>query len=231
MTKNKLMKIDSVIIKKNIYYLIDNNGRVKKFKPWLGDIFSFLYDRIMEKSIFPKKFGGDINKHFEILRNEFKSICDKNILEIATGSGNAVYFLNRDNKYTGIDISVGLLQKAYKRLKKNGFKNVKLYNANACNIPFDDNVFDIGICNLSLNFFNDIEIFVKELKRVLKSEAFFYCSVPIPEKNTKKNKIRGILYSESELKTIFERHNFHFESKPYENGTLLYFSASLSKNK
>ncbi len=82
----------SFIKKRNINYLIDENGNLKKLKPWLGDVFSFLYDRIIEKSIFPKKFGGDINKHFELLRKEFKSICNKNILEIATGSGNSAFF-------------------------------------------------------------------------------------------------------------------------------------------
>ncbi|MCD4772207.1 MAG: hypothetical protein K8R41_02345 [Bacteroidales bacterium] len=68
MKKNKLKKTVSVIKRKNIYYLTNDKNRIKEFKPWLGDIFSFLYDRIMEKSIFPKKFGGDINKHFELLR-------------------------------------------------------------------------------------------------------------------------------------------------------------------
>ena len=46
-----------VIRKKGLYYIVKNGDRLLKFKPWLGDIFSFLYDFIMKNSIFPKKFG------------------------------------------------------------------------------------------------------------------------------------------------------------------------------
>ena len=48
---------------KGLYYIVEDGGRPLKFKPWLGDAFSFLYDFIMKSSIFPKKFGGDIPSH------------------------------------------------------------------------------------------------------------------------------------------------------------------------
>jgi len=53
--------------KKELHYLVEDDGKLKQFKPWLGDSFSFLYDYIMKNSIFPKKFGGDIDKHYGIL--------------------------------------------------------------------------------------------------------------------------------------------------------------------
>ena len=219
----------SVIKKKNIWYLTDESGNLKKYKPWLGDTFSFLYDRIMEKSIFPKKFNGDINNHFEILKNEFKDIRNRNIIEIATGSGNVAYYLNNHNKYTGIDISPGLLKKAYTKFQKYGFKDIELYIASADDLPFTDNVFDFAICNLSLNFFINIELFIQELKRVLKSGSTFFCCVPIPERKPSKSKIRGSLYSEKELNEIFKKYGFDFECKPYENGAVLYFTTILKK--
>jgi hypothetical protein len=116
MNKKESKKNFSIIKKQGINYLIDKNGKIKKFKPWLGDIFSFLYDRIMEKSIFPKLFNGDIHKNFKILEKEFKHIHNLNIIEIATGSGTLSEFLPNDNKYVGIDISKGLLKKANLRL-------------------------------------------------------------------------------------------------------------------
>lgn len=223
-----LKKDVSVLLKKNIYYLTDETGNPKRYKPWLGDIFAFLYDKIMEKSIFPKKFKGSINKHFEILKNEFKDIHGYNVLEIAAGSGNAVNFLNNDNKYTGIDISPGLLKIAYSKFKKYGFKDIELYNANANQLPFRDNTFNFAFCNLSLNFFDDIEAFLQELKRVLKSGSAFFCSVPVPERKAADSKIRGTLYSQEELSSLFKKYNFNFESKAYKNGAVLYFSAILT---
>jgi hypothetical protein len=92
-----------VVKKKDLSYIVERENSVKRFKPWLGDSFSFLYDFIMKNSIFPKKFGGDISKHYEILNQEMKEIHGKRVLELATGSGSAVNFLQNDNQYTGTD--------------------------------------------------------------------------------------------------------------------------------
>jgi SAM-dependent methyltransferase len=213
---------------RGIHYLAGENNKIKKFKPWLGDLFSFMYDRIMEKSVFPKKFSGSISKHYEILIKEFKDFHNKNILELATGSGNAVMFLNNDNIYTGVDISKGLLQIAKKKLTRNGFSDFELYAADACDLPFHDNIFDIAICNLSLNFFHDIDQFTGELARVLKPGSIFFCSVPVPEKKNPGAKIHGTLYSLEELRAKFSQKNLTLEELSYDNGALLYFKARLT---
>jgi hypothetical protein len=59
--KEMLQKGTRTIEKKGLQYIVENGNDVKRFKPWLGDAFSFLYDFIMENSIFPKKFGGDMS--------------------------------------------------------------------------------------------------------------------------------------------------------------------------
>jgi ubiquinone/menaquinone biosynthesis C-methylase UbiE len=229
MNKKDSKKEFSTIKKQGINYLIDKNGKIKKFKPWLGDIFSFLYDRIMQKSIFPKLFNGNIDKHFEILKKEFKNIHNLNIIEIATGSGTSSDFLPNDNKYVGVDISKGLLKKANLRFKKNGFENFELWNTIAEKLPFNENTFDFAVCNLSLNFFDDIDLFLQELRKILKTNSTFFCNVPIPERKPEKSKIRGTLYSEKEWNEIFKKYGFNFESKPYENGAVLYFTAILKE--
>ncbi len=219
----------STIKKHGINYLIDENGKVKKFKPWLGDIFSFLYDRVMEKNVFPKLLNGDIKKHFEILKKEFENIHNLNIVEIATGSGTLSKYLPNNNKYVGIDISKGLLKRAVSRFKINGFKNFELYNTSAEILPFNDNTFDFAICNLSLNFFDDIDLFLQNLRRILKINSTCFCSVPIIERKPGKSKISGTLYSEEGLNKIFNKYGFDFEGKSYENGAVLYFTAIIKQ--
>jgi ubiquinone/menaquinone biosynthesis C-methylase UbiE len=214
-----------VIKKKGLYYIIEDGGRLLKFKPWLGDSFSFLYDFIMKSSIFPKKFGGDINKHYEILSNELKGIHEKRVLELATGSGSAVNFLPNDNQYTGTDISPGLLRKALKRFRNARFENSAFYVTSANDLPFDDNVFNILLCILSLNFFNDIKKVFQEIRRVTAPDAIFICSVPVPERNKVQSTIRGTLYSEEELGKICKNYGLSYETLPAENGALLYFRA------
>ncbi len=179
----------------------------------------------MEKSIFPKKFSGSIKEHHKILQKELIHFQNKNIIEIATGSGDAVKYLNNNNIYTGIDISPGLLNIAAKKFAKSGFKEAEFYIADACNIPFNDDCFDFGICNLSLNFFENIELFISELKRVLKPGAVFYCSVPIKDRLMTTTKIRGNIYHEKQLEKKFQDHNLNYSSLNYRNGTLLYFKA------
>jgi ubiquinone/menaquinone biosynthesis C-methylase UbiE len=214
-----------VIKKKNLCYIAENENSVKQFKPWLGGAFSFLYDFIMEKSIFPKKFGGDMNKHYEILSQELKDVHGKRVLELATGSGSAVNFLPNDNQYTGTDISPGLLRIAVKSFKSAGFKEAEFYVASADDLPFVDNLFDIAFCILSLHFFDDAKKTFQEIKRVTTQDAVFICSVPVPERNKLQSTIRGTLYSEEELGRMCQEHGFSYESIPFENGALLYFRA------
>lgn len=194
----KIQESIKITQKKKIYYILDDRGEIKKFRPWLGDMFSFLYDRIMEKSIFPRKFKGSIAKHYDLLKEEYRNIHAKNLLEIATGSGSAAYILNNDNSYTGIDISSGLLLQAVKKFKEKNFHDAEFFIADAINLPFSNEFFDVTVCDLSLNFLGNIESFIKELKRVMKKDSIFYSSVPVPERKDPKVKIHGALYSENQ---------------------------------
>jgi len=228
MDEIKIKNFVKITKKNGINHLLDDNNKLIKNKPWLGDLFSFLYDRIMEKSVFPKKFNASIEEHYKILGKIFENISDKIIIEFATGSGDAVKFLNTNNIYTGIDISSGLLRLAKKKFDQYGFTRFELYNADACETPFQDDTFNIAICNLSMNFLQNIDNFISELHRVLKPNGIFYCSVPISERKKSKATIHGSLYKLDDLKKMFENKNFSFEPFSYENGALLYFKAKLN---
>jgi ubiquinone/menaquinone biosynthesis C-methylase UbiE len=214
-----------VINKKGLYYIIEDGGRLLKFKPWLGDAFSFLYDFIMKRSVFPKKFSADMNRHYEILSKELKNVHEKCVLELATGSGSAVNFLPNDNQYTGTDISPGLLKKAIKSFRNAGFENAGFYVASADHLPFENDIFNIVLCILSLNFFNDTINVFQEIRRVTALDAIFICCVPVPERNKIQSKIRGTLYSEDKLVRICKEHGLNYETILSENGALLYFRA------
>ena len=220
-----LRKNTKFINRKGLNYVIGPDGKQQRFKPWLGDSLSFLYDFIMKRSIFPRKFGGDMAEHHDILRRELKGVYGMHVLELATGSGSAVNFLVKDNRYTGTDVSPGLLKKAVKRFASSGFTEAGFYIASADDLPFEDESFDVCICILSLNFFDDLARVLKEVNRVMTSGSVFVCVVPVPERNTLGSTIRGELHSEDELAQMFCQNVFGFESIPCENGVLLYFRA------
>ncbi len=220
-----MIKNDTKTIVKNHLHYVLENGHRKSFKPWLGDSVSFLYDFIMKHSIFPKKLGADIYRHYDILNQALKDVHGKRVLELASGSGSAVNFLPNDNLYTGTDISPGLLRKAVKRFKNAGFQKTAFYVTAAEDLPFDDNHFDVCLCMLSLNFFDNIEKVFQEVKRVLIMGSVFICSVPVPERNRFQSTIRGTLISEAALNRMCKTQGFRFESLSFENGALLYFKA------
>jgi len=213
------------ITKRGLHYIAENGGHVIRYKPWLGDWFSFLYDHIMSKSIFPKKFGGDIETHYEILKEALDGVQGKRVLELATGSGSAVHFLDKDNRYTGTDISPGLLKQAVKRFREAGFQKTEFYVVSADELPFANNSFDLCLCILSLNFFSDAKKVFQETRRVLLQKGVLVCSVPVPERNSVQSTIRGRLYSEAELEKSLGDCGFRFEPLSRENGALLYFKA------
>ncbi len=214
-----------IIKKGELYYLVESGNRLLRFKPWLADSLFFLYDFIMSNSIFPKKFGSDIQKHYSTLSQELAGIHGRRILELGMGSGSAVHFLNSDNQYTGTDISPGLIKQGAKRFIKSGFPEPEFYLVSADNLPFKTGTFDICLCILSLNFIGNVEKVFQEVGRVLLSNGVFVCSVPVPERNKLQSTIRGVLYSETELQKICQEHGFKFERISCENGALLYFRA------
>jgi SAM-dependent methyltransferase len=211
--------------KRGLWYIIGTDNRVTRFEPWLGDSFSFLYDLCMSRSVFPRKLGVDVRRHYEILSQQLDGIHGKQVLELATGTGSAVHFLGSDNQYTGTDISPGLLRKAVKRLEQAGFPQPEFYVVSADNLPFEDGIFDLCLCILALNFFPDIESVFHQVGRVLVPEGVLVCCVPVPERNRLLSTIRGTLCSEEELGNLCRDRGFRFESLPCQNGALLYFRA------
>jgi len=214
-----------VVKEGELRYLSDSGSRRVRFKPWLGDSFSFLYDFIMSKFVFPRKIDGDMQEHYRILSRTLADLREKHVLELGTGSGSVVHFLHKDNLYTGVDVSPGLLKKAAKKLNEAGFVHAEFFVASAENLPFENGVFDVCLSVLSLNFFGDIENVLQEVSRVLAPHGSFVCCVPVPEKNRCQSTIRGTLLTEAELERLCRQSGFDYELIPCENGALLYFKA------
>ena len=215
-----------VVTKKGLKYIVED-GRVKRSKPWLGDLFSFAYDFFMEKFIFPGKFGSDMDLHFRILSRELEAVSGKNVLELAAGSGSAVHFLSNDNRYTGTDISPGLLKKAVKNFRNAGFRNAEFYVTGCESLPFEDNSFDACLCVLAFNFLNNPRQLLAEVNRMLKDDGSFLCCVPVSDRMKEGSKIEGTLYSEEQLADMFSDTGFVFEELPDNNGSVFYFKARI----
>ncbi|MCI1931209.1 MAG: methyltransferase domain-containing protein [Clostridia bacterium] len=97
------------------------------------------------------------------------------ILDLGCGNGNVIAMISQktDADLYGIDLSEKMIKEAKKRLDK-----AKLCVGNAEKLPYDDNKFDVVICNASFHHYPKPEIVLQEVKRVLKKDGTFILGDP-----------------------------------------------------
>jgi len=91
-------------------------------------------------------------------------------------------------------------------LEKYKYKgNVKIHKIDITQIPFDDNYFDVIICNHVLEHITDDRLAIQELYRVLKQDGWAYLQVPIEEN-------REITFEDNTIISIKDRKNIFGQS-------------------
>ena len=150
-----------------IYTFIEENkleGDNQKFLKLYNKISPF-YN--FSQRIFCKiKFGGEYNFRNDFL--QYITINDNDmVLETSVGTADNFRFLNKNAKYFGADISIGMLRMALKHIKKWKI-NAEFNCCEAENLPYNDNIFDVVYSCGGFNFYNDKQKAVNEMIRVSK---------------------------------------------------------------
>jgi len=112
------------------------------------------------------------------------------ILDVCTGTGGQAFeFGRRSFEVRGIDLSEDMLKIAR---RKNRYANVRFEIADASNLPYKDNYFDISCISFGLHEMpNDVrEKVLKEMIRVTKPQGKFI----IVDYASPKGKIRDFLF-------------------------------------
>lgn len=106
------------------------------------------------------------------------------LLDIATGGGHtANSFASLVKKVTALDLTKEMLAAAENFIKGNGRLNVEFVQGDAEQLPFSDLSFDIVTCRIAPHHFPNVDLFIKEVYRVLKSEGQFLLNDNVvPEK-------------------------------------------------
>lgn len=140
------------------------------------------------------------------------------ILDVATGTGKQAFaFAKKGYEVVGIDLSEAMLKVAK---KKNKFKNARFEVADATNLPFEDDSFDISSVSFALHDMplSIREKVLKEMLRVTRPEG----SIIIADYDLPKKRIgRFLIYHFVAL----------FESEYYKNFIKSDFEALLNKNR
>jgi ubiquinone/menaquinone biosynthesis C-methylase UbiE len=96
-------------------------------------------------------------------------------LDIATGGGHtALKFAPHVASVVASDLTPRMLEKARRFIvEERGVDNVSFEQADAENLPFEDDRFDLATCRIAPHHFPDAPRFVRECARVLKTGAVF----------------------------------------------------------
>ncbi len=91
-------------------------------------------------------------------------------LDVACGTGVVARSMAKKINYVyGVDISMGMVQKAFDLSQKNTINNISFARCDSENLPFGDNFFDFVSCSGALHAFPNAEKALKEMQRVLKT--------------------------------------------------------------
>lgn len=116
------------------------------------------------------KEGKDLQKLLQMV-----SVIGKEVLlDIATGGGHtANAFAPLVKNITAVDLTPEMLNAAQNFIKGNGHQNVQFLQADAEDLPFSDESFDIVTCRIAPHHFPHVNQFINEVYRVLRTNGQF----------------------------------------------------------
>jgi len=137
-------------------------SEISKDYDLMNDIMSFGTHRLWKKRLI------------EIMNINFN---DK-IIDVGSGTGDLVKYILKEDKDVliySVDLNRKMLSKAKKQFNTQQKKKIKFINANAENLPFENNFFDKYVISFCLRNITFIEKALQESFRVLKPGGIFYC--------------------------------------------------------
>lgn len=100
----------------------------------------------------------------------------KSILDVATGTGDlALMFKNSGaEKIVGLDLSPGMLEIGRKKVISEGLTSlIDMVVGDSEQLPFEDNTFDAITVSFGIRNFEDLELGLSEIRRVLRPGGIF----------------------------------------------------------
>ena len=149
-----------------IYFIKEDEVfRFSKRTEFIRSIYAKFYTPLTKLMFLP--CGGDHNARQEVLENlEIKP--GSRILETGIGTGDNVHFLDcklDGCRFYGLDNQVRMIRACAKNADK-WHRPVKLYLANAEDLPFKDNSFDVVFQLGAFNLFQQKKQAIEEMIRV-----------------------------------------------------------------
>ena len=130
-------------------------------------------------------FGIDIKWRNKVLDMVAKT-NPKTILDIATGTGDLAILMTKTNadKIIGLDISDGMLEVGRQKINAQNLQSrIEMVLGDSEKMPYGDNTFDAITVAFGVRNFENLEIGLAEILRVLKPNGLFVIlETSVPEK-------------------------------------------------
>lgn len=139
-------------------------GRNKWYKNFY-DLTAFAYDLVVDLGDYLKINTEGLVRENYISKLEISP--GDMVLETAIGTGSNLKFLPKHGKYYGVDISLQMLKRAQKKIKRSTI-DALLIQSDGAILPFEENIFDVVFHMGGLQFYSDPIIGISEMARVAK---------------------------------------------------------------
>ena len=160
-----------IILNKKVTPYKDSQLNKKKQVEQMFDTISENYDQLNRVI----SLGTDQSWRRKLI-DIVKSTQPKNILDIATGTGDLAIALANSSaeKIVGLDISAGMLSVGQKKIdaKELGDK-IEMVQADSEDLPYNDNFFDAVTVAFGVRNFENLDQGLSEINRVLKPGGIF----------------------------------------------------------
>jgi ubiquinone/menaquinone biosynthesis C-methylase UbiE len=154
-TKTDRSFVEEILILIKLNLIMEQNTIV------FDDTIAKNYDDLLGPFIF-EPYAVDL-----VNRIDLRQV--KNVLEIASGTGRVTKHLSEKlplgAKLTATDLNLGMIALAAQRITN---ENIDWHTADMQALPFEDNVFDLVVCQFGIMFPPDRVKALKEIRRVLK---------------------------------------------------------------
>lgn len=117
-------------------------------------------------AVYDQTFGIVFHQSRESAVRKLQVSSRERVLEVGVGTGMSLLLYPRDCEVVGIDLSLGMLRKAQKRIEEHKLCNVTLRQMDAGDMDFQDNSFDIVMAAYVVTAVPDYRKLVSEMTRV-----------------------------------------------------------------
>jgi phosphatidylethanolamine/phosphatidyl-N-methylethanolamine N-methyltransferase len=128
-----------------------------------------IYDK--QSKVYDLTFGRLVKKRIAVAIRQFNIKPGDRVLDLGVGTGNSLSFYPGGGMIVGIDLSLGMLEKAQDKMAEDDRTDIGLVQGNALQLPFADDSFDHVFISHVISVVSDPVAVVREMQRVAKVDA------------------------------------------------------------